>query len=74
MIQTQRLFLNRQREFVEWFGFRVAALLSIQLRKIAERSGDIRVIRTKRLLPHFVAVFIEWLGLGIAALCPIQVC
>jgi hypothetical protein len=47
MIRTKRFFIDRQRPFVQQFGFGIAPLLSVEKSKIVQRLRDIGVIRTK---------------------------
>ncbi len=71
VVQTRCLLAQRQGSLIERLGFRVSALLDIQVRQIGEDHGCIQIAQ-RDVLCFRKRTLIERLGLGIAALLLVE--
>jgi hypothetical protein len=68
VLGAQRFFPHRQRALVEGFGFRVLALVVVEVRQVVEASGHVGVVRPQRLFRDLEGPFIKRRGLFVLAL------
>src|SRR5215467_11601034 len=68
VIGTECKLIDRKGTSVKWLSIGVAALASIEVRKIGEDNGHRRMVATKRLFANGERTFVKWLRLEIATL------
>jgi hypothetical protein len=68
MLGPQRFLPDREPALEERLGVRVATLVLIVLREVAEAGGDVGMLGPQRLLPDRERAFVERFGVGVASL------